>query len=113
MSAPRDEDLVRRTLQQYRAAYESLDARSAHAVWPTVSEVALQRAFSGLESQQLNFDDCDVQVRGLTGLATCRGTMLYVPKVGSHDPRREPRVWTFDLRKVGENWQIDSARTAK
>ena len=113
MNTARDEDLVRRTLQQYRAAYESLDARSAHAVWPTVSEAALMRAFSGLESQQLNFDDCDVQVRGMTGLATCRGTMLYVPKVGSHDVRREPRVWTFDLRKVGDNWQINNARTAR
>ena len=113
INAPRDEDLVRRTLQQYRAAYESLDARSAQAVWPRVDEPALQRAFSGLESQRLTFDDCDVQVRGTTGLATCRGTMLYVPKVGSRDPRREPRVWTFDLRKVGENWQIDNARTAR
>ena len=113
IDAPRDEDLVRRTLQQYRAAYQSLDARSAQAVWPRVDEAALQRAFSGLESQRLTFDDCDVQVRGTTGLATCRGTMLYVPKVGSRDPRREPRVWTFDLRKVGENWQIDNARTAR
>ena len=113
INAPRDEDLVRRTLQQYRAAYESLDARSAQAVWPRVDEAALQRAFSGLELQRLTFDDCDVQVRGTTGLATCRGTMLYVPKVGSRDPRREARVWTFDLRKVGENWQIDNARTAR
>jgi len=113
INAPRDEDLVRRTLQQYRAAYESLDAHSAQVVWPRVDEPALQRAFSGLESQRLTFDDCDVQVRGATGLATCRGTMLYVPKVGSRDPRREPRVWTFDLRKVGENWQIDNARTAR
>jgi len=113
INAPRDEDLVRRTLQQYRAAYENLDARSAQAVWPRVDASALQRAFSGLESQRLTFDDCDVSVRGTTGLATCRGTTLYVPKVGSRDPRREPRVWTFDLRKVGENWQIENARTAR
>jgi len=113
VNAPREEDLVRRALQRYRTAYENLDAHSAQAVWPGVDEAALQRAFSGLESQRLTFDDCDVQVRGTTGLATCRGTMQYVPKVGSRDPRSEPRVWTFDLRKVGENWQINNARTAR
>ncbi|HUR34918.1 MAG TPA: hypothetical protein VM032_14045, partial [Vicinamibacterales bacterium] len=37
---PRDEDLVRQTLQRYRAAYDSLDARSAQAVWPAVDEGA-------------------------------------------------------------------------
>lgn len=112
--APRaDEELVRSTLQQYRAAYESLDAHSAQAIWPSVDEAALSRAFSGLQSQRLMFDDCQVQVRGAVGHATCRGTAVYVPRVGSRDPRREPRVWTFDLRKIGENWQIDTARAER
>jgi hypothetical protein len=113
VSAPRDEDLVRRTLQQYRLAYESLDARSAQAVWPRVDESALQRAFAGLESQRLTFDDCQMDLRGPTGVATCRGTTLYVPKVGNREPHRESRIWTFDLRKVGDTWQIDSARAAR
>ena len=108
-----DEELVRSTLQQYRAAYESLDAHSAQAVWPSVDAAALSRAFSGLQSQRLMFDDCQVQVRGAVGHATCRGTAVYVPRVGSRDPHREPRVWTFDLRKIGENWQIDRARAER
>jgi len=110
---PRDEDLVRGTLQQYRSAYENLDARSAQAVWPRVDGVALQRAFDGLQSQRLTFDDCQVQVRGTIGSAVCHGSARYVPKVGSREPRVEPRVWTFGLRKSGEDWQIDTARAER
>jgi hypothetical protein len=113
VAPPRDEDLVRRTLQQYRAAYESLDARSAQAVWPRVDEPALQRAFDGLQSQRLIFDDCQVQVRGNVGSAQCRGSARYVTKIGSRDPRVEPRVWTFGLRKSGDEWQIETARAER
>ena len=101
---------MRRTLQQYQAAYDNLDARSAQAVWPGVDEGALRRAFAGLESQRLTFDACNVTVRGAVSLATCRGTMLYDPRVGNPEPHRESRVWTVDLRKVGEGWQIYTAR---
>jgi hypothetical protein len=108
-----DEEQVRRTLQRYQSAYESLDAQSARAIWPRVDGAALQRAFDGLESQRLTFSDCQVQVRGSYGSAVCRGTTRYVPKVGSHEPRVEPRTWTFALRKSGDEWQIDSARAER
>src|SRR5206468_6159405 len=36
MPAADDESLVKQTLQRYRHAYDGLDARSAHAVWPSV-----------------------------------------------------------------------------
>ena len=112
-SRPSDDTLVRRALQEYKSAYEALDARSAQAVWPAVNERALARAFEGLESQDLMFDACDVQVNGDAALATCRGTARYVPKVGSREPRTEPRVWTFMLRKRGADWKIDSARAER
>jgi hypothetical protein len=108
-----DEEQVRRTLQMYQSAYESLDAQSAGAVWPRVDRAALQRAFDGLESQRLTFNNCQVEVRGSLGSAVCRGTTRYVPKVGSHEPRIEPRTWTFALRKTGDEWQIDSARAER
>jgi hypothetical protein len=109
-TAVRDEDLVRQTLQQYRSAYERLDARSAQAVWPRVDGEALQRAFEGLQSQRLTFDDCQVQVRGAVGSAVCRGSARYVTKLGNRDPRIEPRIWRFGLRKTGDEWLIDTAR---
>lgn len=104
---------MRQTLQRYRNAYEGLDAHSARAVWPTVNESALARAFDGLESQALTFDTCNVSVRGDAAAVVCRGTTRYVPKVGSREPRTEPRTWNFTLRKAGPAWTIESARAAR
>jgi tetratricopeptide (TPR) repeat protein len=105
--------LVRQALQRYRTAYEGLDAGSAQAVWPAVDQGALARAFEGLESQTLRFDACDVQLQNEIASATCRGSASYVPKVGSREPRTEPRVWRFSLRKNGGEWQIDTARVER
>ena len=105
--------LVRQVLQRYRNAYEGLDARSAQAVWPAVNEAALARAFDGLESQSLTFDACDVRLRGEAASATCHGSARYVPKIGSREPRMEPRVWNFTLHKSGADWKIDAARAER
>jgi tetratricopeptide (TPR) repeat protein len=108
-----DELLVKQALQRYRAAYEGLDAGSARAVWPAVNEAALARAFNGLASQTLTFDACDVQLRGEEAKATCRGSARYVTKIGSREPRIEPLVWNFTLRKLGSDWTIENARAAR
>jgi hypothetical protein len=42
----RDDQLILRTLQQYRTAYESLDVSRAREVWPAVNQAALTRAFA-------------------------------------------------------------------
>jgi len=108
-----DSMLVKQALQRYRVAYEGLDARSAQAVWPAVNQAALARAFDGLESQSLTFDACDVRVRGEIATATCQGSARYVPKIGSREPRTEPRVWNFSLHKAGNDWKIQSARAER
>jgi hypothetical protein len=105
--------MIESVLQQYRRAYDSLDARSAHAVWPTVDQTALERAFGGLRSQSLTFDECSVRVDGVVATATCRGSAEYVPKVGSSEAQVEPRVWTFTLRKAGGSWRIEAARARR
>lgn len=106
----RDDELARRALQQYRRGYDALDARAVQQVWPAVDTSALQRAFDGLQSQRLTFEDCQIDLRGAAGTAVCRGTARYVPKVGSRDPREDARVWTFNLRKHADAWVIASAR---
>ncbi len=108
---PADDALVRRTLLEYKNAYDALDAHSAQEVWPVVNARALARAFDGLESQRLIFDACDVQVSGDAATAKCRGSARYVAKVGSRDPRTEPRVWNFTLKRRGADWKIESARS--
>jgi hypothetical protein len=111
-AAPAADDnlLVEQALQRYRTAYGGLDAQSAQAVWPAVNQAALARAFDGLQSQSLTFDACDVRVRGESATATCQGSARYVPKIGSREPRVEPRVWNFSLHKAGGDWKIESAR---
>jgi hypothetical protein len=107
---PDEEGRVKQALQRYRHAYEGLDAQSAHDVWPAVDQASLARAFEGLASQTITFDECDVSVHGGIASATCRGTTRYVPKIGSREPRVEPRIWNFALKKDGADWKIDSAR---
>src|SRR5207244_8992981 len=108
-----DEQLVQRALQQYRVAYEGLDARSAHAVWPAVNQAALARAFGDLESQSLVFDACDIKLRGDAATAMCSGRARYVTKIGNREPRVEPRVWNFTLHKLGSDWKIEAARAER
>ena len=109
--ADSDEAQVTAALQRYRVAYEGLDARRARAVYPAVNEAALARAFASIESQALTFDVCVVQLQGVGATAVCRGSARYIPKVGAREPRIEPRNWTFALRKTGDDWTIESART--
>ena len=113
MATPSDDRLVRDTLQRYRSAYELLNARSAQEVWPTVDEPALARAFDGLESQSLTFDDCNVELDGAVATATCRGSAKYTPRTGSRESHVESRVWSFTLSRMSRGWQIDSARVAR
>lgn len=105
-----DDQLVRDTLGRYREAYARLNAKSAQEVWPGVDEPALARAFDGLESQSLTFDDCKVDLFGAIATATCRGSARYTPKVGAREPHVESRVWNFTLHKAESGWQIDAAR---
>jgi hypothetical protein len=110
---PDEGNLIRQTLQRYRSAYDGLDARSAQAVWPAVNQLALARAFDGLESQSLTFDACDLRVHGEAATATCHGSARYVTKIGNREPHIEPRVWNFTLHKAGTDWKIDSARAER
>jgi hypothetical protein len=105
-----DRSLVDQTLQRYRRAYNRLDAQSAQAVYPAVNAGALARAFDSLESQSLSFDSCDMELQARSATVTCHGTSRYVPKVGNHIPRIEPRIWNFTLRKDDGDWKIENAR---
>jgi hypothetical protein len=112
-SIARDETRVAAVLDQYARAYGRLDAGAAREVWPSVDERALARAFDNLASQSVSFDDCAIDVQGATANASCRGTTSYVGKVGSREPRIEPRTWRFELRRDGEAWKIASAEARR
>jgi hypothetical protein len=111
--SPREETRVQEVLRRYARAYGELDASAAAAVWPSVDEKALARAFKDLASQNLSFDDCEIDIRGSVANASCRGMASYVGKVGSREPRIEPRTWRFELRRDGEAWKIENAEARR
>jgi hypothetical protein len=96
-------------LRQYERAYERLDVDAARAVWPSLNARALARAFGGLKQQALEFSDCRVAMTPREATAICGGRATYVPRVGHQTARTEPREWTFQLRKVDQDWQIAKA----
>jgi hypothetical protein len=106
-----EEAAVRTLLEGYREAYEHLDVGAARRVWPGVDDRRLARAFSDLESQTLDFDDCDFDLKDDRGVARCRGRATYVARVGKRTPQTQSRNWTFQVHREGNRWAIDSVRS--
>jgi hypothetical protein len=104
---------VEEVLRRYARAYGDLNASAARAVWPTVDEKALTRAFQNLASQDVSFDDCDIDIRGAVANASCRGQASYAPKVGNRERRTEPRTWRFELRRESDGWKIENAEARR
>lgn len=100
---------VRVVLARYVYAYASLDARAVAAVWPTVNQAALGRAFAALEAQNISFSRCKVIVSGATARAMCAGTAAWTPKIGGRRPREDERTWAFALTHRDDSWTIVSA----
>jgi hypothetical protein len=104
--APVNEARVRVALAKYANAYSDLDAAAVTAVWPSVDQAALRKAFNALDAQQVIFDHCDVQISGAAGRATCVGSAMWRPKIGGGNPHEQNRTWTFVLKDAGGSWQI-------
>jgi hypothetical protein len=96
-------------LVSYETAYNRLDAKAASAVWPTVDEPALDRAFRGLLSQRVSLGICDITIIGDIGGASCAGKARWEPKIGG-GLQSTDRYWTFNLRKTNDVWRIEEIR---
>lgn len=101
-----DEGAVQSVLEGYRVAYNQLNAAGAKAVWPSVDVATLSKAFDQLESQDIRFSTCQVNVSGDTAQATCGGSAAFVPKIGDRTARHSSRQWSFVLRRSGDRWVI-------
>ena len=99
---------IENVLGRYRIAFNKLDAGAASAVWPTVNEKTLAKAFERLESHDVSFASCQIEIFSVLAEAACSGSARYVPKVGSRTPKDEARRWRFSLRKASGGWLIDS-----
>jgi hypothetical protein len=104
------EPQVRGVLARFAAAYSSLDAADARAVWPSVDQRALAKAFAGLSSQRLSLGECEIKVTGAAARADCVGSATWTPRVGGRT-RTVQRQWSFDLAQVGAGWRIMHAES--
>jgi hypothetical protein len=99
---------IENVLGRYRIAFNELDAGAASAVWPAVNEKTLAKAFERLESHDVSFESCQIEIFSVLAEAACSGRARYVPKVGNRTPKDEARRWRFSLRKASGAWLIDS-----
>jgi hypothetical protein len=103
--APAIEDVLGR----YRAAFGALDVNRVAEVWPGADRAALERTFTGLTFQSLEFAPCSIEVRDLDARATCHGRTRLVTKAAAKT-FLEPRQWEFTLRKDDRGWVIRSVK---
>ena len=104
---PAPETAIQTVLASIEPRTGDLDAGAAQAVWPSVDDKALRKAFERLEEQQLIFNYCDIAISDVRAVASCDGSVRYVPRVGKKDPHDDRRQWEFRLSKVDEVWLID------
>ena len=99
-------DGIHSLLRRYEEAYDRRDARSAAALWPTVDEGALTRAFAGFDRQDVRFNRCDIDAFEARGSAVCVGSVRYLPSVRGAIVQEDAITWTFDFARSGEHWRI-------
>jgi len=104
-----DRDAIGDVLHSYRTAYNALDATMASTIWQGLDTRALQRAFATLTRQDVSFDRCDVRVTAEDrAVASCRGVLSYVPKIGDGSPQQRRLSWNFDFQRAADRWMISS-----
>jgi hypothetical protein len=101
-------DSIRRVVDQYVNAFNSLDEQAALTIWPSLDEKALTKAFSELAEQELSLDQCQVDRTGTRAAVFCHGRLRYVPKIGRQSSRTREGRWTFKLQNAAERWTIES-----
>jgi hypothetical protein len=101
-----DEDLVRRLLDEFTGAFERLDVSATKAVWPSVDDRKLRRAYGQLAAQRLSLESCGITISGRTANARCQGSATYQPKIGTRAVQIASREWMFDLSKQDAAWHI-------
>jgi hypothetical protein len=98
---------IQRVLNRYRDAFSTLDDQAVQIVWPSVDIRGLRSDFDRLYEHNLDFESCDIAVRGADAGAVCRGIAKSIP-FRPRTTRRENRQWRFVLRRVNDRWLIDA-----
>jgi hypothetical protein len=97
---------IESVIQEYRRAFNTLNASAVRAFWPGVDVRSLNRAFAQLEVQRFEFSRCSIDLAGPRAFASCDGTARSVRKVGDRNPPAQAREWTFTLAQANDAWVI-------
>jgi hypothetical protein len=102
-------------VSQYRQAFTERDAAAAKAVWPSVNEGRLRRAFRQLELQEITFAECqtDLDEGGTRAMVTCRGSVRFVPRIGPGIEHVQLRRWEFAVRRFAGRWMLESVQSTE
>ncbi len=102
-----DKAAIDRVLGTYQQSYSALDAGMVSTIWRGLDTRGLQRAFDGLDSQRMSFDQCEVTVEDNKASAFCTGVLDYVRKVGQTNTLQKRLSWHFDLERTDDDrWLI-------
>jgi len=104
-------EAIKRTLQQYVAAFEARSLPALRQIWPGLGgpqERAIRAEFENARQITVSFDSPTIQLSGET--ATVVSTRRYALSThDGHDLRSDARS-TFQLRSVDGRWVIESVR---
>jgi hypothetical protein len=101
------EAAVTGALQQYAAAYESMDANNVKKIWPNVDVDSLKRAFGDMRSLKVTIDTVRVlEVEGATARVSFRVTQEVTFKAGAR-PKPITVIRVARLRRQEAVWVID------
>lgn len=101
---------ITRTLEAYRESYSALNASAVSMIWVGLDTKGLQRAFSTLSRQDLEFDHCELDIAAARNRAraSCTGVLNYVRRIGSGDEHQRQVSWAIDLVRRDDRWLIEN-----
>lgn len=105
-----DERAVRATVQAYTSAYTGLNADAVKALFPSVNDGALRRAFRSLRSQRVELRSMSVAIAGDGASVSGTWVSSAVGQVGDSTPQRDERPVIFTLAKRNGSWVIVNRR---
>lgn len=107
--APIDhEPAIRRVLDRYRQAYETLDSKLLAEVWPSLGRDELERierSFHSFDSVQVTIEGCQIDAGDSRATAKCKVSRSQKPKAGRVQTIEQET--TFRLVQRGGEWVIE------
>jgi hypothetical protein len=101
----RDEQNVRNVVEQYRSAFNNLDAAALSRV---ASGAAAQVDFTKYRSYTMTIRDISVQIDGDSALVRCTRQDEARVTRGSERVRTPAQTFTMRMRRAGSSWVIES-----